>query len=352
MTTVVKRRVAGKTLIGMAISETAFLGVSSLNQLITFGLVQPSYNEHAKAKEMRRDATLAKAHGLRETVQRRFDQPRMNRAHHYSDYIERVNAGAALGATPPITLYCPELGIVGESETSLTLPAISPLVNLDGETQTEARFLLRERDEATGDDPIPFTLYHGISAEHAGTIMHDFNKYAHPVKERAVAVLNANGPLTKAINEAVRLADIAPVQVARFKNTPSKQQVAAYQSLLAGAVGAAVGLKVLPQLSAQIAHLNNGATLNADDVQRFLVPALELAKAHPDIGRSRTAIWALMGAIAKDHGKMPTETEWMAAAAAYGVKIEGVRGPKSARMKEQAALKVMGIAVTSDAPTA
>jgi hypothetical protein len=344
MTTVVRRRAAGKTLMGMAISETAFLGVSTLNQLITFGLVQPSFNEHAKTKEMRHDPALAKAHGLRETVQRRFDTPRLNRAHHYSDYIERVNAGTALGGTPPITLYCPDAGQLGADEASLTLPAISPLVNLDGETQTEARFLLRERDEATGDDPVPFVLYHGIAAEHAGTIMHDFNKYAHPVKERAVAVLNANGPLTKAINESLAAAAVSPIHVARFKNTPSKGQLVAYQSLLAGAAGAAIGLTGLPQLSAQIAHLNNGAALNPDDVQRFLVPALELAKAHPDVGRSRAAIWALMGAVAKDHGKQPTETEWMTAAAAYGVKIDGLRGPKASRMKEQAALKVMGIA--------
>jgi len=349
MSTVVKRRVAGKTLIGMAISETAFIGVSTLNQLITFGLVQPSYNEHAKAKELRRDPTLSKAHSLRETVQRRFDTPRMNRAHHYSDYIERLNKGEALGGTPPITLYCYIAGHLSEDEASLTLSASAPLVNLDGETQTEARFLLRERDEATGDDALPFVLYHGIDANHAGTIMHDFNKYAHPVKERAVAVLNSNGPLTKAINTSLAVTEINPIYVNRFGLTPGKSQMVAYQSLLAGAAGAAVGFKALPQLGTQIARLNNGAGLNAEDVQRFLVPALELAKAHPDIGRSRAAVWALMGAVAKDHGKLPTETEWMAAAAAYAVKIEGMRGPKASRLKEQAALKVMGIAIAATA---
>ena len=95
------RRVGGKQLLGAAITvgETSneFIGVTTLGDLIMFGLIRPSRNEKATVKDFKNDEDgrmLQSAHTVREQVQRRFDKNRMERAHKYANYIESLHNGA------------------------------------------------------------------------------------------------------------------------------------------------------------------------------------------------------------------------------------------------------------------
>ena len=189
----------GNPLSGTFVSTGLCSVVSSLNQLEQYGLYRPTRNFYAKAKELVQDDMFRQAHDLRETVQRRFDYSRRKRAVNYADYIEAVYTGTRLGGVPPITLFCPGDCVWTEERRELILPYRSALVNIDGETQTEARFLLRDRLPESGDWTLRAEVYHGITQRHASQILHDFNRYAHPIKESVVAALHSEGNLTKLI---------------------------------------------------------------------------------------------------------------------------------------------------------
>ena len=345
------RRVGGKQLLGAAITvgETSneFIGVTTLGDLIMFGLIRPSRNEKATVKDFKNDEDgrmLQSAHTVREQVQRRFDKNRMERAHKYANYIESLHNGARVGGTPPITLFCPSEGRIDEQGFILTLPSTSPLVNLDGETQTEARFILRDRDPATAEDlPIRFVLYHGIEQDHAGAIMHDFNKYAHPVRETAIAPLHPTGPLSAIVIEALNLLNIDRKEVQRFKAKPRKNELVSFECLLAAAAGSSVGLSG-PSLVASISHLNNGDNnIDHEKAIEFLKHAIPLAgESREQVAMSSPQVWGLMAGIHREYGKLVTADEWSQAAGAYNAKIEE-RGIAGMRKKRAAALNTLNI---------
>lgn len=344
------RRHAGKYLSGVAVAPNIFQGISTLNELETYGLKRPTMLEDAKVRDMKSDPKLRSAHNVREQVQRRFDAARRKRAHAYASYLDRLYGGSAFGGFPPITLYSPFEGSIeqadDEDHAELLLQHTSPLVNLDGETQTEARFILREDKPDSGDYPVMFVLYHGIPDQGAATIMHDFNYFARPVTEAKIAALNANGLLTRIVVEILQEEGVSAEQIARLNPTPNKKQIASYAGLIAGAAGAEIGRKVTNNLSAEISRLNN--QINGIDPEQHIKPflrhAVELAKASPSIGKSKPQIWAMAGGHYRETGELLTEPRWMALQGGFNVKLpKGTLNVKG--LKRKAAFQAIGIDV-------
>jgi hypothetical protein len=336
------RRAGGKFLQCLPVTDNIAIGISTIDELETYGLKRPTLVEDAKKKELGSDAALAAAHTVRELVQRRFDSARRRRAVAYGTYLSGLLVGNLQGAVPPITLFCPTPGAAIDG--GLRLPHSSPLVTLDGETQTEARFALRETEPDSGEVPLMFVLYHGIDAEHAGTIMHDFNVYAHPVAENKVSALNHNGALTAIVNAAIADLKIEPNRIARYRQVPGKNQIAAYEGLIAGAAGALLGRTLPGSLNANIRRLNaQRCAAEHESAKPFVVHALTIACEGPGIGHTKPTVWALAGGIYRDFGKLLTASEWQTMATAYAT----TRPPRGSRNvtaeKTRAAILAIGI---------
>ena len=248
------RRRGGKLLHCLSVTDNSAIGVSTLAELETYGLKRPTLIEDATKKDLKGDPALAAAHAVREMVQRRFDNPRRKRAEAYSSYLSGLFAGTLYGGVPPVTLFCPIAGAAVDG--GLLLPHASPLVTLDGETQTEARFGLRDTMPETGEVSVMFVLYHGIDERHAGNIMHDFNVFAHPVAEAKVSMLNSNGALTAIVVDAIQEAGVRADRIQRHRPTPGKNQVTSYPCLTAGAAGAVLGRTLTGSLNANVTRLN------------------------------------------------------------------------------------------------
>ena len=337
-----KYRATGKVLTGVPVTEHSFIGVASLDELEANGLRRPALIEDAKVKELKGDAILASVHALRDEVQRRFDKARRTRAKTYEGYIEGLVNKDRVGATPPITIYSPDQGEFADGE--LHLPYRTPLVVLDGETQTEARFQLRDRRQETGCEPVHFVLYHGISAAHAGTIMHDFNRYAHPIAEAGVAALNANGVLTTIIQDAIKELGIPTNRIARLKPRPKKGEIASHQGIMAGAVGALVGEQVRKSYGRQVALLNEHR--NGHDIAKaetFVRHALSLCERNESVGKTRPNEWAVAGAIYHDLGQLLNVDEWLAMAAAHKAAVRRSPDENLGDVKYRAALHAVGL---------
>jgi hypothetical protein len=337
------RRPSGKLLLCIAVTDTISIGVSSLDELATYGLKRPSQIEDAKKKDLEHDEMLDAARHVRETVQRRFDKARRARAVGYQGYIAGLTGDHPIqGAVPPITLYCPAIG--RPTDDGLLLPHTSPLVTLDGETQTEARFALRESTPESGAEPVMFVLYHGIGAEHAGNIMHDFNVYAHPVAETKVSALNRNGALTSIVLEALEKHNVPEAMIQRHRRTPSKNQLTSFECLIAGTTGATLGVTALQGLRTHIARLNTKSNgIDREAVKPFVLHALGLAQKEPAIGRSRPDMWALAGGLYHDKARLLSSADWLTMQAAY-LNTKPARGTRNIGLiKRNAAFKAIRV---------
>lgn len=337
------RRHSGKFLQCLCVTDSIAIGVSTLDELETYGLKRPSFLEDARKKDLGSDSALKAAHDVREVVQRRFDKARRKRAVEYGIYVNGLFNGSVRGGVPPITLFCPTEGT--QTERGLLLPHMSPLVTLDGETQTEARFDLREQMPDTGDVPIMFVLYHGIDAQHAGAIMHDFNVFAHPVAEAAVSALNINGALTTAVISVLQELNIHTSAIARLKTKPGKGQLTTYDRLIAGAAGVVLGSPAATSIKSSVRRLNtqpNG--VNREDIRAFLIHAVRLTQENSDVGRSNVKIWALAGGIYHEQAKLLSAPQWLSMAASYNA-TKPPAGSRPAVVKRDAAYRAVGLSV-------
>ena len=161
-------------LLGIAVTSTKFQGVSTLSELHhKFGLERPSKLERRTQAELKNDPEmLQKSKRLRDAVQRRFNKPRMERAGRYADYIEQVENGAQGSwrhACDHGLCRLRERPVRHATMKGSKISRGTPLIVIDGETQTEARFLLAEDDRLpeSFDWPVAVTVYHGVSEEFA-----------------------------------------------------------------------------------------------------------------------------------------------------------------------------------------
>lgn len=314
------RRSAGNFVAGVSISDYQFLGVLSLDEAIQYGLSRPSVLEDAKARELKRDPDLFDSHEVRRAVQRRFDAARRKRAASYAVYLDGLAAGTILGGVPPLTLYCDSDAAAAEG--GLLLRLNSKLVAIDGETQTEARFIRRGNDPDTAREAMAVTLYHGISPEHAASIMHDFNYYAHPVKEKAVAPYNSNGAITKAVTSAIIAIGLRNEEILRVGSRMNKTHVTSFDRMLAGAAGCVAPATVVRKggLGQALEACNGGAGVSgATIIQPFLAHAVSIALQDRKCATTPPAMWAIAGALSAQRGadQLITLNEWQDAATLF-----------------------------------
>lgn len=347
-------RQGSKPLEGIPLAEDhIFLARSTLNQLEQYGLVRPTYNEGLKARDLRDNDAYQLSHTVRGMIQRRFDRSRRARALVYADYIYSVYAAERLGGVPPITLFCSEQARYSDKQCALLLPARSALVNIDGETQTEARFILRDRFAESGDWTFGALLYHGITEEHAGQILHDANRYATPIGEAVVAPLNTEGNITQLIATVLKESNIPIGALNRYKPKPTKsrEEITSFRTLIHGVVGALGGFEVLHKITKQISVMNNGRNdpASVEAARPFLKHVLTLISEDGAVGSSSPVIYGLFGAVFHDYGKLLTIDEWRNAAAAYTALKTDTRGLICSRLKQDAALRSLGLERQGDA---
>jgi len=288
------RAASGLPLNGQAVNPNKFQGVSTLNQLEVYGLKRPHSAEKASAK----DTEFAAAKALREHVNRSFDAARLRRAELYSAYIQNVECNGHLGGTPAITLFFE--GSLTETENGVLIPYRATLAAIDGETQTEARYMLRDREATTGDNPVAITLYHGISEEAAMQILHDYNANANPIRESKLAQFNREGRLTVAIAAVTRTLGIERHLINTSGAGGTKKKIVGQGQMLSFLAGfQANGLALTRSMKA--AHFAEFNTVKGTDVPAAgisgLGALLKLATTDVAFRSISPEIWQVAGAV-------------------------------------------------------
>lgn len=308
-----RRPSRGKTIVGVAVSPVKFQGVSTLSELESFGLVRPTIA--AKADKNHSDLEKS-AHIERKHVQRPFDKSRIKHAEEYRDYIKFVEVDHQPGGVPAITLYTAAAG--AETDEGLMLPHNASITAIDGETQTEARYMLREMYLETGDNLISVTVYHGLSHDHAQQILSDYNALGHPISVKQTAQMNKTGPLTQAALEAAKRNSIDPDLINNRGATGNKKCYASYAQIFHGMAGAdANGFALTRKMSKVTETLNRpfGLPIRSEIIQigtRLLSDCVEpgsSARAAPAL------VWQVAGHLLASGER--SHIEWSAGIAAY-----------------------------------
>lgn len=304
------KRHLGNLLQCVAVSDNLVSGAATLTELANAGLMQPTKVDRATATELKRDEKLNAVYELRKLVQRRFDQARLRRVKDYTDYINGLFDRSIPGGTPPLTLYAGEaqLEVLPSPENAIVIPYMAPVCCLDAETQTEARFQLWKERPETGAEPIPFVLYHGISAAEAGAILHDVNHYANPVAERTIASLNARGSVSVSVNAAIDQAEVSPERILRTGSRLNKSHVTSFSRLAAAAAGFGAGHAALMQGGVGKALSRFNGTRESVDIPNttaFVARLLKIARDEPEVGRMDEQVWALAGVWQRQFPREP-----------------------------------------------
>jgi hypothetical protein len=309
----------GKPMAGIHVNDKKFQGVTSLDQLEDYGLSRPSRLENAKVKERKDDKKLSDSCSLRDAIQRRFDKKRIVRAEAYAAYIKAVEYGGQFGGTPPITLYLSTAR--GLEADCLVVPYGAVLLAIDGETQTEARFLLREEVPDSGSLHVAVTVYHDCTEEFAKQILHDYNRYASPVREKELMTINPEGPLTRVARQAIESAEIAEDRVNRHGVKPGKNQDIAQIQVMYAVAGYTLQDRALENSADRwLEELNNpamGQTLRGTNGSCVSAISL-LSKSAVGSSEARTAaplVWQVAGAVVAK-GRAPETIKWAEAVAA------------------------------------
>ncbi len=318
---------SGNPVRGIEVSPVKFQGVTTLRQLEAYGLWRPTRLEKAKASEVKADRRLREAVMLHEEIQRRFDARRARNARCYARYIEQVECHGRAGATPPITLWVDKALSDGDQ---LIIPYGAVIIAIDGETQTEARWIMAEEPDfnlpGTMDHLVAVTIFHDLKEGVARQILHDFNIYANPVSERQLAAQNSEGPATVAALEVMTAAGIDLETVNRYGVTPSKKQSIAQNQVLFAVMGYAMKSTALVKNGGSFLDALNNATLsspiNGDTVVK-LAPMVKSAVGSLDARKSPLPVWQVAGVLI-EQGRDPATLNWSAGKAA----AKGKRGTK------------------------
>lgn len=309
---------------------------STLNELQAFGLTEPLQADKATKASMKIDPKLREAAELHSEVQRIFDKGRILRSMNYAEYIRAVEFNGQPGGTPAITLWHPD-ALECTSE-GIVIPYNTAMTALDGETQLQARFFLRdgcelygdvvEGDVSTGEQEIAVTIYHSISMPHARQILHDYNTYATPIPETKAATFNSAGPLSEAVQQALVSAGVDLDEVNRRSPRPGKNHVCSYNQMLyfcAGSILNGSGLKG-NVTAGRLKEMNKPTSSNRPPQKAIdeLKHSVMLARNNDDIRLSHVQVWQVAGAlVSKGHKNL----NWNGGVAAYeNTKISGRGG--------------------------
>lgn len=222
----------GNQLTALPVTPTKAQGVTTLNQIESYGLPEPLRVKNARKADVDLNPRLLQARAIHSN--REFTADRVRRAEIYAKYIENVTRGVQPGGVPAITLWCPNtLEFVPSTQTML-VPYDQLFCAIDGQTQTQARFFLRAQHPETGNWPFAVTVYHGTTLETANQILHDYNRYASPVTVKEAAAFNHVGTLSKAAAEALTRALVRAEQVNSRSAVPAlrKEHLVSRQQVL------------------------------------------------------------------------------------------------------------------------
>lgn len=340
----------GNLILGYPVNAYKFSGVAHLDQLEQFGLKRPTFIDKEASKS--KDQYERSAAALHAQTNRRFDKARTQNAEAFSGYIQNVEQCNQPGGVPKITLFCPttNLEII---EQGIVLPYGSAIVAIDGETQTEARYMMRDRLRETkqwksSDFMFDITLYHGVSVEYAMQILHDYNTLGLPWSESKAAVFNRNGGLSKIITDALKLANL-PESAMNIRGdkvtkdshfTHSQALMFAYGMLRNGA---GMG-SVTPAMLKQVNQSQSVPATQAPIITQRLADLFLQAKDDRNIGMAPRQVWQVAG-VAVVSGVPLLSLNWKAAIKAYADTQAGGRG--GPRMGVKARLTLIDAALKS-----
>lgn len=314
----------GNTIAGIPVSDVKLQGVTTLNQAEAYGLIRPSYLERLTQAQAKQDAKARAAEALRKEVQRPFDKARRDNAEIYAEYIRVGGEQGDHGGVPAITLFIPPEAQGSMFDNGVEIPYNQAIVALDGETQTEARFILRDQEPESGNWPVAVTVYVGITYKQAAQIVHDYNTYANPIPESKIGVLNADGPMSVAAHKLYSDAGIRQEEISRFSAKPSKKEKVANAQVMAAIGGYAMPMKALAaNINRTFKALNrpvgakniNGA---ADNLAPFVGAHLNVSRTAPP------AVWQVAGALVAEKKRTANQINWAEGIAAY----EATKPPK------------------------
>jgi hypothetical protein len=304
----------GKLLQGAVVNRNKVQAVTTLNQIEDYGLIRPTVIDKASKGHSAQEAA---AHALHSVTNRSFDKARRDNASDYSGYIEAVEVHGRPGGCPAITLYHPDPLTIHEE--GVIIPYNARIVAIDGETQTEARYLLRDRLPDTGDNPIAATLYHGISPQEAQQILHDYNVKGLPWTEKKAFRFNQTGPLSEAAHAAIELAGM-PTDMVNYQSAKAtnKTVVSLTQilTLLAGYQLNGAGAKSNVTAS-QLKRLNslNSVSVPPSCTQQ-LAHILRRAATDRTFGNAPTRVWQMAGVLLSKNVPY-TQLSWESAVDAF-----------------------------------
>jgi len=336
----------GNVIRGIKVSDTKMQTALSLNQMANqLRLQRPSILDGATLRDKKSNPSLGATAVLRDEIQRRFNAPRRHRAELYYGHLERVECHGFSGGSPAITLFLSEPMIETE-DGGFLVPYTCQAIAIDGETQTEARFMLAENKPETGTRPVAVTIYHGIEVSEARQILYDYNAKATPVSATETAALNSEGPITKMVNKALGAAGIPADDVNRRGAMRTRKTVVATKQILMAAAGAAKGDNALRGGISQ-GEMNKINTPgydvpHCDKLVEGLCHILQKAalEEHESavIGRAAHQVWQVAGVLI-GRGRDAGSLNWTAAVEAYNsTQSAGRGGPRMSAADRLAAI--------------
>jgi hypothetical protein len=308
----------GKIIQAIEVTPHEAQGVATLNELEHFGLKSPAEMAKTPIAQINDKPDFA-AKTLRLTMQRAWDKARHARADLYKQYLLNLWKGTIFGAAPPITVYIDGQG-KANGDGTIQFPYTSAAIAVDGETQLEARFRLRAEVPETGDRPFSITLHHGNPEEHGIQILHDYNRYAHPIPESKLGVRNSTGGMSQTIASGIAAAkSIKSIDaINKTGNTGTKKHVASYRQAMSFVAAFGVGQDALKRnATSWFDALNSPGSEPVNggcDVK--LGEMIDLATSDNRVSLAPPIIWQVAGVLGAE-GRAPASLKWDAGFAAY-----------------------------------
>jgi DndB-like DNA-sulfur modification-associated protein len=197
---------------GFDIDEHTFMGRVTGQQFNKLVLNPQMPERQPKILELSEEyAEVDKVH---RAVQRLFEGQKKKNVEPYAQYICAVTKAERNGITPPPILFTTQqLDVVGGY---LIVPWGTPLVAIDGETQTAARHLAARLEKSTLGVNIGIVLCHGRSIEWARQCFHDLNTLGIKPNAAIAISMDAYDPAT---NLARRVEQAVPFLRGKINQT-------------------------------------------------------------------------------------------------------------------------------------
>lgn len=332
----------GNVLSGFSVSQNKFQGVTNLAQIEAYGLIRPTQiDKVSKGLSPQQQS----AHELRAVTNRSFDKARIDNASDYSGYIEAVEVHGRPGGTPAITLF--HQAQLTEVDGGILIPYGAGIVAIDGETQTEARYILRDRNMETAGNPFAITVYHGIPVDMAMQILHDYNTKGLAWNESKAARFNRTGQLSLAAEQALTMSGVLQENVNLRGDKATKKTTVALKQILTGIAGYQLNGKG-SETAVSASHFkrfNDAAAVAVPPtcVNQF-ADIIRAAQANRQIGLAPPQVWQIAGVLLSKN-RQPAQLNWDKGVAAFTeTKASGRGGP---RMEVKARLAAIETAMSS-----